>query len=90
VYLADKMTQGSTLKDAMKASIQELTASHLPGGDCRTLGECQGRHGREAMVLTKAIASSALASEEVAIRTFSAHEIRHVRSVRGRRARVGR
>jgi methylamine---glutamate N-methyltransferase subunit A len=76
VYLADKMEQGSTLKDAMTASIDELDGvfTYLVA-TADSLGMAKDVMAAKPMVLYESDEFIALASEEVAIRSVFPHEI---------------
>jgi glutamate synthase domain-containing protein 1 len=76
VYLADKMEQGATLKDAMKGSIDELDGvfTYLVA-TADSLGMAKDVMAAKPMVLYESDRFIALASEEVAIRSVFPHEI---------------
>jgi glutamate synthase domain-containing protein 1 len=76
VYLADRMAQGATLKDAMKASIEELDGvfTYLVATS-DSLGMAKDVMAAKPMVLFESDRFIALASEEVAIRSVFPHEI---------------
>ena len=76
VYLADKMEQGATLKDAMKDSIEELDGvfTYLVATS-DSLGMAKDVMAAKPMVLYESDDFIALASEEVAIRSVFPHEI---------------
>src|SRR5579872_1184742 len=76
VYLADKMQQGATLKDAMKDSIEELDGvfTYLVATS-DSLGMAKDVMAAKPMVLYESKNFIALASEEVAIRSVFPHEI---------------
>ena len=76
VYLADKMEQGATLKDAMKGSIEELDGvfTYLVA-TADSLGMAKDVMAAKPMVLYESDDFIALASEEVAIRSVFPHEI---------------
>ena len=76
VYLADKMEQGATLKDAMKGSIEELDGvfTYLVA-TADSLGMAKDVMAAKPMVLYESDEFIALASEEVAIRSVFPHEI---------------
>jgi methylamine---glutamate N-methyltransferase subunit A len=76
VYLADKMAQGATLKDAMTASIEELDGvfTYLVATS-DSLGMAKDVMAAKPMVLYESDRFIALASEEVAIRSVFPHEI---------------
>jgi glutamate synthase domain-containing protein 1 len=76
VYLADKMEQGATLKDAMTESIEELDGvfTYLVATS-DSLGMAKDVMAAKPMVLYESDDFIALASEEVAIRSVFPHEI---------------
>jgi glutamate synthase domain-containing protein 1 len=76
VYLADKMEQGATLKDAMKDSIEQLDGvfTYLVA-TADSLGMAKDVMAAKPMVLYESDEFIALASEEVAIRSVFPHEI---------------
>jgi glutamate synthase domain-containing protein 1 len=76
VYLADKMEQGSTLKDAMTDSIEQLDGvfTYLVA-TADSLGMAKDVMAAKPMVLYESDKFIALASEEVAIRSVFPHEI---------------
>jgi len=76
VYLADKMEQGATLKDAMKDSIEELDGvfTYLVATS-DSLGMAKDVMAAKPMVLYESDKFIALASAEVAIRGVFPHEI---------------
>jgi glutamate synthase domain-containing protein 1 len=76
VYLADKMEQGATLKDAMTDSIEELDGvfTYLVATS-DSLGMAKDVMAAKPMVLYESDDFIALASEEVAIRSIFPHEI---------------
>jgi glutamate synthase domain-containing protein 1 len=76
VFLADNMEQGSTLKDAMKASIEQLDGvfTYLVA-TADSLGMAKDVMAAKPMVLYESDDFIALASEEVAIRSVFPHEI---------------
>jgi methylamine---glutamate N-methyltransferase subunit A len=76
VYLADKMQQGASLKDAMKGSIEELDGvfTYLVA-TADSLGMAKDVMAAKPMVLYESDDFIALASEEVAIRSVFPHEI---------------
>ena len=76
VYLADRMSQGATLQDAMKASIEELDGvfTYLVATS-DSLGMAKDVMAAKPMVLFESDKFIALASEEVAIRSVFPHEI---------------
>lgn len=76
VYLADRMSQGANLKDAMQASIEELDGvfTYLVATS-DSLGMAKDTMAAKPMVLCETDHFIALASEEVAIRAVFPHEI---------------
>ena len=76
VYLADRMAQGATLEDAMKASVEELDGvfTYLVATS-DSLGMAKDVMAAKPMVLYESDRFIALASEEVAIRSVFPHEI---------------
>lgn len=76
VYLADKMQQGASLKEAMKDSIEELDGvfTYLVA-TADSLGMAKDVMAAKPMVLYESEQFIALASEEVAIRSVFPHEI---------------
>ena len=76
VYLADKMEQGATLKDAMTDSIEQLDGvfTYLVA-TADSLGMAKDVMAAKPMVLYESDDFIALASEEVAIRSVFPHEI---------------
>ncbi|WP_374654880.1 glutamine amidotransferase [Dongia sp.] len=76
VYLADKMSQGAELKDAMKDSIDELDGvfTYLVA-TADSLGMAKDVMAAKPMVLYESDKFIGLASEEVAIRSIFPHEI---------------
>jgi glutamate synthase domain-containing protein 1 len=76
VFLADKMEQGATLKDAMKDSIEQLDGvfTYLVA-TADSLGMAKDVMAAKPMVLYESDDFIALASEEVAIRSVFPHEI---------------
>jgi hypothetical protein len=76
VYLADRMEQGATLKDAMTSSIEELDGvfTYLVA-TADSLGMAKDVMAAKPMVLYESDEFIALASEEVAIRSVFPHEI---------------
>jgi methylamine---glutamate N-methyltransferase subunit A len=76
VYLAEKMSEGATLEDAMKESLDELDGvfTYI----CVTkdaLGVAKDEMAAKPLVLYEAEDLVALASEEIAIRAILDHEI---------------
>jgi methylamine---glutamate N-methyltransferase subunit A len=76
VYLADRMQQGATLKDAMQGSIEELDGvfTYLVA-TADSLGMAKDVMAAKPMVLYESDQFIVLASEEVAIRSVFPHEI---------------
>ena len=76
VFLADRMAQGTSLRDAMKASIDELDGvfSYLVATS-DSLGMAKDVMAAKPMVLYESDQFIAMASEEVAIRSVLPHEI---------------
>ena len=76
VFLADKMEQGATLKDAMKDSIEQLDGvfTYLVA-TADSLGMAKDVMAAKPMVLYESDDFIAMASEEVAIRSVFPHEI---------------
>ena len=76
VYLADRMQKGTTLEDAMRASVEELDGvfTYLVA-TADSLGMAKDTMAAKPMVLYESEALIALASEEVAIRSIFPHEI---------------
>jgi glutamine phosphoribosylpyrophosphate amidotransferase len=76
VYLADRMAQGASLKEAMEGSIEELDGvfTYLVATS-DSLGMAKDVMAAKPMVLYESDKFIALASEEVAIRSVFPHEI---------------
>jgi len=76
VYLADRISQGATLEDAMRASIDELDGvfTYLVATS-DSLGMAKDVMAAKPMVLYESDTLVALASEEVAIRSIFPNEI---------------
>ena len=76
VYLADKMSQGAGLEDAMRDSVSELDGvfTYLVATS-DSLGMAKDTMAAKPMVLYESADLIALASEEVAIRSIFPHEI---------------
>lgn len=76
VYLAERMDQGDTLEDAMRRSIEELDGvfTYLVA-TADSLGMAKDTMAAKPMVLYEGKDFTALASEEVAIRSIFPHEI---------------
>jgi methylamine---glutamate N-methyltransferase subunit A len=76
VYLAEKMSDGSSLEDAMRQSLEELDGVFTyicVTGDA--LGVAKDHMAAKPLVLYEADDMVALASEEIAIRAIVDHEI---------------
>ena len=76
VYLAEKMSEGASLEDAMRESLEELDGVFTyiaVTGDA--LGVCKDEMAAKPLVLYEADDLVALASEEIAIRAVVDHEI---------------
>jgi glutamate synthase domain-containing protein 1 len=76
VYLAEKLSEGVPLEDAMRASLEELDGVFTyicVTGDA--LGVCKDELAAKPLVLYESDDLVALASEEIAIRAVMAHEI---------------
>ncbi len=76
VYLAEKMTEGMSLEEAMRQSLEELDGvfTYLcVTGDA--LGVAKDEMGAKPLVLYESDELVALASEEIAIRSLVDHEI---------------
>jgi len=76
VYLAEKMSDGSSLEDAMRESLEELDGVFTyicVTGDA--LGVAKDHMAAKPLVLYEADDMVALASEEIAIRAIVDHEI---------------
>jgi len=76
VYLADRISQGATLEDAMRTSIEELDGvfTYLVATS-DSLGMAKDVMAAKPMVLYESDTLVALASEEVAIRSIFPNEI---------------
>jgi hypothetical protein len=76
VYLAEKMSDGHSLEDSMRASLEELdgvfTYICVTG---EALGVAKDEMAAKPLVLYEADDIVALASEEIAIRAIVDHEI---------------
>ena len=76
VYLADKISQGTTLEDSMKHSLDELDGVFTyVVATADSLGMAKDVMAAKPMVLYESDTLVALASEEVAIRSIFPHEI---------------
>jgi glutamate synthase domain-containing protein 1 len=76
VYLADKISEGATLEDAMKESLDELDGVFTyVVATADSLGMAKDVMAAKPMVLYESDELVALASEEVAIRAIFHHEI---------------
>ena len=85
VYLAEKMSDGYSLEDAMRESLEELDGVFTyicVTGDA--LGVAKDEMAAKPLVLYEADDIVALASEEIAIRAIVDHEIETWDPVRGR------
>ena len=89
VYLAEKMSEGASLEDAMRESLEELDGVFTYiAVTADALGVCKDEMAAKPLVLYEADDLVALASEEIAIRADRRPRDRHVRPVRGRGAGV--
>ena len=89
VYLAEKMSEGASLEDAMRESLEELDGVFTyiaVTGDA--LGVAKDEMAAKPLVLYESDDVVALASEEIAIRAVLDRRDRDVRPVRGRGAGV--
>jgi methylamine---glutamate N-methyltransferase subunit A len=76
VYLAEKMTEGASLEDAMKDSLEELDGVFTYiAVTAEALGVCKDEMAAKPLVLYESEDVVALASEEIAIRAVIGHEI---------------
>jgi glutamate synthase domain-containing protein 1 len=76
VYLAEKMTGGASLEDAMKESLEELDGVFTYiAVTAEALGVCKDEMAAKPLVLYESEDVVALASEEIAIRAVIGHEI---------------
>jgi glutamate synthase domain-containing protein 1 len=76
VYLADRISQGATLEDSMKESLDELDGVFTyVVATADSLGMAKDVMAAKPMVLYESDNLVALASEEVAIRSIFPHEI---------------
>src|SRR6185295_4298730 len=76
VYLADRVTKGTSLEDAMRASLEELDGVFTyVVATADSLGMAKDVMAAKPMVLYESDDLVALASEEVAIRSIFPHEI---------------
>jgi hypothetical protein len=76
VYLAEKMTEGASLEDAMKESLEELDGVFTYiAVTAEALGVCKDEMAAKPLVLYESDGVVALASEEIAIRAVIGHEI---------------
>jgi glutamate synthase domain-containing protein 1 len=76
VYLAEKMTEGASLEDAMKESLDELDGVFTYiAVTAEALGVCKDEMAAKPLVLYESEDVVALASEEIAIRAVIGHEI---------------
>jgi glutamate synthase domain-containing protein 1 len=76
VYLAEKMSEGATLEDAMRESLEELDGvfTYIAVTD-DALGVAKDEMAAKPLVLYESDDLVALASEEIAIRAIVDHEI---------------
>jgi hypothetical protein len=76
VYLAEKMSEGTSLEDAMRASLEELDGvfTYIAVTE-DALGVAKDEMAAKPLVLYEADGVVALASEEIAIRAIVDHEI---------------
>ena len=76
VYLAEKMSGGASLEDAMKESLEELDGVFTYiAVTAEALGVCKDEMAAKPLVLYESDGVVALASEEIAIRAVIGHEI---------------
>ena len=76
VYLADRVTKGASLEDAMRESLDELDGVFTyVVATADSLGMAKDVMAAKPMVLYESDDLVALASEEVAIRSIFPHEI---------------
>ncbi len=76
VYLAEKMSEGASLEDAMRDSLEELDGVFTYiAVTADALGVCKDEMAAKPLVLYEADDVVALASEEIAIRAIVDHEI---------------
>ena len=76
VYLAEKMSDGASLEDAMKASLEELDGVFTYiAVTAEALGVCKDEMAAKPLVLYESDDVVALASEEIAIRAVIGREI---------------
>jgi glutamine phosphoribosylpyrophosphate amidotransferase len=76
VYLADRVTRGASLEDAMRDSLEELDGVFTyVVATADSLGMAKDVMAAKPMVLYESDTLVALASEEVAIRSIFPHEI---------------
>jgi methylamine---glutamate N-methyltransferase subunit A len=76
VYLAEKMSEGATLEEAMKDSLEELDGVFTYiAVTADALGVCKDEMAAKPLVLYESDGVVALASEEIAIRAVIDHEI---------------
>jgi hypothetical protein len=76
VYLAEKMSEGASLEDAMRDSLEELDGvfTYIAVTE-DALGVCKDEMAAKPLVLYESDSVVALASEEIAIRAVVDHEI---------------
>jgi len=76
VYVAEKMSEGASLEDAMRDSLEELDGVFTYiAVTADALGVCKDEMAAKPLVLYEADGVVALASEEIAIRAIVDHEI---------------
>ena len=76
VYLAEKMSEGASLEDAMNDSLEELDGVFTYiAVTADALGVCKDEMAAKPLVLYESDGLVALASEEIAIRAVIDHEI---------------
>jgi glutamine phosphoribosylpyrophosphate amidotransferase len=76
VYLAEKMSEGASLEDAMNDSLEELDGVFTYiAVTADALGVCKDEMAAKPLVLYEADGIVALASEEIAIRAIVDHEV---------------
>ena len=76
VYLAEKMSEGASLEDAMRDSLEELDGvfTYIAVTE-DALGVCKDEMAAKPLVLYESDGIVALASEEIAIRAVVDHEV---------------
>jgi methylamine---glutamate N-methyltransferase subunit A len=76
VYLAEKMSEGASLEDAMNDSLEELDGVFTYiAVTADALGVCKDEMAAKPLVLYESDGIVALASEEIAIRAIVDHEV---------------